>query len=190
MREIDPDLIRACMKEDRLAQSRLYRCCFDILMGVCVRYYNNQEDAVGMLNMGFLKILRNLDKLKPEVPFEAWIRRIMINTIIDDFRKNKKHRELIQYTDFEIQPEDGTFIDLNEADSKFDASALEAMIHALPEMSRKVFNLYAIDGYSHKEIAKLLGMSDGTSKWHVAFARKKLKEMMAKALRTVHTFLL
>ncbi|MEZ4849456.1 MAG: sigma-70 family RNA polymerase sigma factor [Bacteroidia bacterium] len=98
--DIDQRLIRACIKEDRLAQSQLYRRCFNVLMGVCIRYMKNEEDAVEVLNMGFLKILKNLEKKKTNVPFEAWIRRIMINTIIDEYRKNKKRLEAITYTDF------------------------------------------------------------------------------------------
>ncbi|MEZ4824864.1 MAG: RNA polymerase sigma factor [Bacteroidia bacterium] len=190
MRDISPELIRACIEEDRLAQSQLYRRCFNVLMGVCIRYMKNEEDAVAVLNMGFLKILKNLEKRRPEVPFEAWVRRIMINTVIDEFRKNKRRLETIDYSDFEggSFPED--FIDLNEAEQKFDAEALTQMIQQLPEMSRKVFNLFAIDGYNHKEIGEMMGISDGTSKWHVSFARTRIKEMIQNAMKVIHTFLL
>ncbi|MDX2248151.1 MAG: RNA polymerase sigma factor [Bacteroidia bacterium] len=190
MQDISPELIRACIKEDRLAQSQLYRRCFSALMGICMRYMKNEDDAVAVLNMGFLKILKNLDKRRAEVPFEAWIRRIMINTIIDEFRKNKRHLETLTYTDFESGSFPQDFVDLNEAEHKFDAEAIGQMIQELPEMSRKVFNLYAIDGYSHKEIGEMMGISDGTSKWHVSFARTKIKEMMQKAMKVIHTFLL
>ena len=141
-----------------------------------------------MLNVGFLKVLDNLDKYKSNVPFEAWIRRIMINVLIDDFRKNRKVRELIEYTDFSESFTSEPPIDYNEADKQFDAEQLEAFIQALPSVSQKAFNLFAIDGYTHKEIAELLNISEGTSKWHVSFARKKLQEMMqrpAKSSRVV-----
>ncbi|MCB0854909.1 MAG: RNA polymerase sigma factor [Bacteroidetes bacterium] len=188
--DIDQRLIRACIKEDRLAQSQLYRRCFNVLMGVCIRYMKNEEDAVEVLNMGFLKILKNLKKKKTNVPFEALVRRIMINTIIDEYRKNKKRLEAITYTDFEDQSYSSTGIDFNDAAQKFDAEAIEQLIQLLPPVSRQVFNLFAIDGYNHREISKMMNISEGTSKWHVAFARKKLKEMLANALKVVHIFLL
>lgn len=134
-----------------------------------------------MLNVGFLKVLDNLDRYSPDVPFEAWIRRIMINVLIDDFRKNRKVRELIEYTDFSENHIKETPVDYNEAEKQFNAEQLEGFIQALPSMSRKVFNLFAIDGYTHKEIAELLAISEGTSKWHVSYARKKLQEMMLRA---------
>ena len=181
---INPQLIKDCSRGDRKAQFQLYRSCFGLLMGVCLRYRKNEEDAAEMLNVGFMKILTKLDKYQESVPFEAWIRRIMINTLIDDFRKNRKVRELIETTDFEHEEIFTHSVDYNEADRKFDAEELQGMILQLPPMSRKVFNLYAIDGYTHKEIGEMLGISDGTSKWHLSFARKKLQEMVLKAMKS------
>ncbi|MEZ4958031.1 MAG: RNA polymerase sigma factor [Saprospiraceae bacterium] len=165
---------------DRRAQYQLYQRCFNVLMSVCMRYRKSEEEAAAMVNMGFLKIIQNLGKYQEPVPFEAWIRRIMINTLIDDFRKNRKVNELIENRDFSDTDNQKGLVEFNTADLDFDASDLEAMIHQLPSMSRKVFNLYAIDGYTHKEIGELLDISDGTSKWHLSFARSKLKEMMEK----------
>ena len=86
---IDTTLLQACRKNDRKAQSQLYKSCFGLLMSVCIRYKNDEAEARAVLNQGFLKILTNLDKYDSKIPFEAWIRRIMINTIIDEFRKIK-----------------------------------------------------------------------------------------------------
>ncbi|MAT56198.1 MAG: RNA polymerase subunit sigma-24 [Saprospirales bacterium] len=174
----DRKLLRDARKGDSRAQYRLYRWCFPILMSVCSRYRNVEADAVAMLNEGFLKIVTKLDKYREDQPFEAWIKRIMINTLIDDFRKNRQVRELVEYHDFTDFNDHDQLTDLNTADLQFDAAELEAMIHSLPPMSRKVFNLYAIDGYSHKEVGKLLGISEGTSKWHLSFARKRLQDML------------
>lgn len=174
----DRKLLRDASKGDSRAQYRLYRWCFPILMSVCSRYRNVEADAVAMLNEGFLKIVTNLDKYREEQPFEAWIKRIMINTLIDDFRKNRQVKELVEYHDFAEHDNHEQLTNLNTADLRFDAAELEAMIHSLPPMSRKVFNLYAIDGYSHKEVAAMLGISEGTSKWHLSFARKRLREML------------
>ncbi len=178
--QISKQLLTDCKRKDRKAQFALYKSCFSILMGVCMRYKRNQEDAAALVNEGFLKILNNLDKYNTEIPFEAWIKRIMINTVIDEFRKNRKVQELIEYSDFENEEQYADQFDYNEADKQFDAEDIEAIIQELPPMSQKVFNLYAIDGYTHKEIGKMLDISDGTSKWHLNSARKKIKELLVK----------
>jgi len=179
---ISLQLIKDCAAKDRKAQFQLYRSCYPLLMGVCMRYRRSEDEAAEVLNTGFLKILNNLEKYNKEVPFEAWIRRIMINTLIDDFRKNRKVKELIEYTDFEHEEIFTESVDFNTADRMFDAEEIELLIQKLPPMSQKVFNLYAIDGYSHKEVGEMLGISDGTSKWHLSFARKKLKEMIQQSV--------
>ena len=176
----DSQLRKDALRGDRRAQFKLYQQCFQVLMGVCMRYRRSEDEAAAMVNEGFLKIITHLGKYKEGVPFEAWIRRIMINTLIDDFRKNRKVNELIENRDFTDTDNDHGLVDFNLADLNFEASELEAMIRALPPMSQKVFNLFAIDGYGHKEIADMLGISEGTSKWHLSFARKKLRERLAK----------
>ncbi len=178
--DIDKRILKGCIDNERRAQFELYRQCYGILMSVCLRYKRNHQDAESLLNMGFLKIVTNLKKYQQNVPFEAWIKRIMINTIIDDFRKYKKDKENLEITDFSDFPPSAT-TERNSADLMFEAEQLEAMIRALPSVSQKVFNLYAIDGYSHKEIAEMLSISVGTSKWHVSSARKQLREMIEQA---------
>jgi RNA polymerase sigma factor (sigma-70 family) len=182
--EISSGLIKDCQKNDRKAQFKLYRLCFAALMPVCMRYRRNEADASAMMNAGFLKILDNIHTFHPPKPFEAWAKRIMINTLIDDFRKERNVRELIEYTDFADYDDTDELVDLNEADKQFDAERLELLIQQLPPMTQKVFNLYAIDGYKHYEIAEMLGISDGTSKWHLSSARKRLQEMMKAALNS------
>jgi RNA polymerase sigma factor (sigma-70 family) len=179
---VDNDLLKRCASKDRRAQFQLYRSCFSILMGICVRYEKNEEDAKSLLNQGFYKIIMHLDKYKTDVPFEAWIRRIMLNTVIDEFRKKKKERERLTFTDFEQGHFENDFSENSGVLEKLDAEELEIMIHQLPPMSKQVFNLFAIDGYSHQEIADQLGISEGTSKWHVSSARKILKEKISEAL--------
>ncbi len=182
---IDPQLLKDAAKGDRRAQYQLYQRCAGVLMGVCSRYRRSEEEAVAVMNEGFLKIIQNLDKYKRDTPFEAWIRRTMINTLIDDFRKNRRVNELIENHDFTDTANQDGLVDFNTADLHFDAAQLEAMIRKLPPMSMKVFNLYAIDGYSHAEIAEMLGISDGTSKWHLSFARQRLKELLVKENKVV-----
>jgi RNA polymerase sigma-70 factor (ECF subfamily) len=182
--EINLQLIRDCIKKDRKAQFMLYKQCHYLLMPVCLRYQSDADNAASMLNVGFMKILDKLDTYSKDKPFEAWAKRIMINTLIDDFRKQRKVKELIEYTDFSDHTPTEVSIDFNEADKQFDAQQLERMIQQLPPMSQKVFNLYALDGYKHLEIAAMLQISEGTSKWHLSSARKKLQEMIKSAMNS------
>lgn len=178
MSPADLNIIEEVQRGNSQAEYRLYRLCFPVLMGICTRYRNNHDEALAMVNEGFLKIIDNIDSYRPQQPFEAWIRRIMVNTLIDDFRRHHRYREKIQLQDFQDFHDDPGLIDFNQAELDFNAAELETMIHQLPPMSRKVFNLIAIDGYSHKEISELLGISEGTSKWHLSFARKKLQQLL------------
>lgn len=177
---ISNELIEACKREERKAQYELYKLCYGILMAVCFRYEKNKDDAEFLLNKAFYKILKNLDSYQPQVPFEAWIRRITINTAIDEYRKSQRSK--VDYVEEPMQVASLSEMDYNTADQQFDADQLIALIQRLPPISQKVFNLYIIDNYNHKEIADQLGMSEGTSKWHLSSARKKLQEMMRKLM--------
>ena len=178
---LDPQLLQAAHKGDRKAQYALYRVCFPVLMAVCMRYRRDEQDAASALNMGFLKIINNLDRYRrEEVPFEAWIRRIMINTAIDEFRREKKWRELTVFTDELERTHPEEPIEWGEAEKRIDVQHLEALMRRLPPMTQQVFNLFALDGFSHKEISDMLGMSEGTSKWHVNAARQKLQRWIAE----------
>jgi RNA polymerase sigma factor (sigma-70 family) len=173
---IQPQLISDCIKRERRAEYELYKLTFSYLMSICIRYTRNQDSAREVLNMGFLKILNNLAKYDPNIPFKAWIRRIMINTLIDEFRKQKVHSANVQYV--EDYHETADFTEVNKAIEKMDAARIYELIAKLPPMTQQVFNLFVIDGFGHKDIAQLLKMSEGTSKWHLNSARQKLKEMI------------
>jgi RNA polymerase sigma-70 factor (ECF subfamily) len=174
-------LLENCRLDNRKAHHELYVMCFSVLYAVCCRYYINRDDRMAALNMIFFKIIRNVDKyLKKEraLAFEAWIKRIAINYIIDEFRKEKRYSETIELNDTtpeEIHPTIDDVI-LNE-----NKEALLRIIDLLPSMSRTVFNLYFVDGYKHEEIAMMLGISSNTSKVHLFNARKKLQELIASA---------
>ena len=179
--QITPQLIQDCQAGKREAQFRLYRACFPVLMGVCLRYKKDKDDAAAVLNTGYMKILSNLDKYSMHIPFTAWMKRIMINTIIDEFRSARKVRELIEYTDFTETDTFDDAVNWNEAEQQFGFDELLKMIKTLPPVTQKVFNLYAIDGYNHREIGEMLKMSDGTSKWHLSSGRKKLQELILES---------
>lgn len=174
---IQPELIDNCIKRNRKAEYELYKLTYSYLMSICIRYTKNQDQAKETLNVGFLKILTNLHKYNPPVPFKAWIRRIMVNTLIDEYRKNKKLSDTIDYVEDYV--ESGSFYEINDAISKINADQILKLIDTLPQASKQVFNLYIIDGFSHKEIAEMLNISEGTSKWHLNFSRTKLKELLS-----------
>lgn len=174
--KVETEIITACISKDERAEYELYRLTYGYLMSICLRYTSNREEAKEMLNTGFFKILTNLKKYQLETSFKAWIHKVMVNTLIDEYRKKKTHKDHIQYVeDYEEVHED---TDVNGALVKMDVEQIHALIVKLPPMSQKVFNMYAIDGFSHKEIAGMLGISEGTSRWHLNFSRNKLQEMI------------
>jgi RNA polymerase sigma-70 factor (ECF subfamily) len=180
--DIQPQLIASCIKHDRKAEYQLYKLSYSYLLSICMRYSRDKDSAVEALNMGFLKILNNLGTYKPEVPYKAWIRRIMVNTLIDEYRKNKREREKVSYVEEYFDNVD--FSEVNEALSRISCKQIFEQVNRLPEATRKVFNLFVIDGFSHKEIGAMLNVSEGTSKWHLNAARQKLKEYIDNTVLT------
>lgn len=176
---IDEKLIARCLKEEPKAQYELYRALYGQMMSVCSRYERNRDDALDRVNQGFLKILTNLNKRRSEVPFELWTRRIMINTVIDNHRHEKQRREM---ESLDAPLDEGTLTEVNDYLKQMDAEAFAQLLARVPDMSRKVFNLFAIDGFGHQEIATMLGISEGTSKWHVSNARSILQQALARAV--------
>lgn len=185
---IEIDLITACVRRERKAQYELYKLTYRYLMSICIRYTRSYEEAQEALNMGFLKVLNNIDKYQSHIPFKSWIRRIIINTLIDEYRKEKKHKENIKYIeDFEELPVGAA---LNDAISKMNTEEIHKLITQLPPMSQRVFNLYVVDGFDHKEIGEMLGISEGTSKWHLHASREQLKAMLTKMAFAVKSLIL
>lgn len=178
--EFDPILVKACIKKDRKAQNELYRQCYNVLMPVCWRYAKTKDQAVEYYNTGFLKVIVNLKKYKQNIPFELWLRKVMINAIIDEYRKTKQYREHIELKAKEElanmeNPEQG----VSDAQAEL-IELIKSKVRLLPPVTSKVFNLYAIDGYKHHEIAELLQISEGTSMWHYSIAKKRIKEMIGE----------
>jgi len=141
-------------------------------MGVCLRYSRTREEAVEIVNDGFIKIFTKLDKYSKGLSFKGWLRRVMINSAIDYFRKNEKH-----YHSLDISH--GHYETTNE--NVLDHLAAEEIIKAiqgLPPSYRMVFNLFVIEGYKHEEIANQLNISVGTSKSNLAIARNKLQKIL------------
>jgi RNA polymerase sigma factor (sigma-70 family) len=161
------DIIRGCKKGDRKAQERLYKNYYRAMVTVCVRYTRNDEDAVEVLNNGFLKVFNNIQRYdSSQASLYTWIRTIVINSCLD-FIKQKQREEIVnelsEDTEVHIAP---------EVISKISATELLDQVRKLTPATRAVFNLYVIEGYSHKEIGQLLNIREGTSKWHLSEARK------------------
>jgi len=132
------------------------------------------------LNMIFFRLILKMDdylKKHSHVPYEQWMRRVSVNYIIDEFRKQKRYQDVISLRD--EMPED-LYSAQNDVELKYDQEEIQQAIEQLPVGCRTVFNLYAVDGYKHDEIAELLGISTGTSKAHLSRARKKLREVLTE----------
>lgn len=168
-------LIADCRAEKRRAQHRLFKLFYGEVMSVCMRYAKDEDEAQDMLSEGFIRLFSNLDKFK-EGSFKAWLRRVVVNTAID---YQRKYKTLTQMSDIEDIPEYEIHnYDENTALSKLSTDELLALIQQLPPTTRSVFNLYVFEGYPHSEIAQLLQMKEGTSHWHLNFARTQLKKMI------------
>ena len=170
-------LLADCIRKDPRAEHELYKALYPMMMSICSRYEHNRQDAAARMNEGFMKVLMNLNKRRPEVPFELWARRIMINTVIDNFRKERE-RKAHETMDVPVNEHIGT--EVNDYLRHMEAEAFAELLQRVPGMSRKVFNLFAIDGFSHAEIGEMLGISAGTSKWHVSHARQTLQQAIAQ----------
>lgn len=173
----DQELLQGCKEGNRIAQKCLYERYFGKMMGIAMRYTKHQEEAIEILNTAFLKIFTSLDKYEDNNNLAGWIAKIIFNTAIDHVRRHTKYRQVMNFEVEHDAPVQNDSIDnLNTED-------LFRLIQKLPAASRAVFNLYVIDGYKHKEIAEMLDITVGTSKWHLANARKELQELIG-ALRS------
>ena len=168
----DDDLIKGCLKKHRLAQKYLYQKYYGRLLGIGMRYTGHKEEAIDVLNRAFLKIFKNLKHYKPSGSFSGWMAKIVWNTAIDYVRSQAKYRKVMRY---EITYDKA--ISMKVMDELI-AEDLYKKIQQLPLASRSVFSLYVIDGYKHREIADLLNISIGTSKWHLADAKRKLRVLL------------
>lgn len=175
---VTTEIIQKCISDDRKAINFMYEHCFHLLMPVCFRYNNNEEDARASYNAGFIKILKALNKVDEDVNFNAWAKRVMVNTLIDEYRKNKRYTSHISKSDNERELDFYSDGHLNHAESNLGYENIMMLVQELPKVSGHVFNLYVIEGYSHKEIGEQLDMSEGTSKWHLSTARKMLREKL------------
>ncbi len=168
----ETDLINGCMANDRRMQEELYRRFSPRMYAVCLRYAGNAEEAQDILQEGFIKVFKKLDSFRSEGSFEGWVRRIFVNTAIEHFRRK---RYLLPVTEKEENTLEGKYTSVLD---ELGAKDIMALVQELSPGYRTVFNMYVVEGYTHKEIADLLGISEGTSKSQLSRAKVILQDMV------------
>jgi len=166
------DLIKGCISSDRRMQEELYRRFSPRMYAVCLRYAGNAEEAEDILQEGFIKVFKKMDSFRNEGSFEGWIRRIFVNTAIEHFRRKKY---LLPVTEKEENTIEGKYTSVLD---ELGAKDILALIQELSPGYRTVFNMYVVEGYTHKEIADQLGISEGTSKSQLSRAKVILQDMV------------
>lgn len=177
----DSTLVYKCINGDRLAQRTLFERFSSKMMGVCLRYSNSVEQAEDVLQIGFVKVFTKLKDFEGKGSLEGWVRRIMVNTALDSIRQNNKFKFDVDIADLEYKLEHSSL-----AWDRLVEEDLLKLIQSMPEGYKVVFNMFAIEGYSHKEIGKELNISENTSKSQYSRARNylrmKLEEIEKKEL--------
>lgn len=163
----ETELIKLAVEQNRQAQQQIYGRFSPKMLSVCRQYIKDIQLAEDVMITAFMKVFTNLNKFENKGSFEGWIRRIMVNECISYLRVRKK----VKFTEDEIYVEES----FNAIDSQFSIEQIQFLIDALPDGYKMVFNLYAIEGYKHNEIAKMLGINEGTSKSQLSHARKMLQ---------------
>lgn len=168
----EQDYIAACARNERWAQEVVYKEYYPSMMAICQRYSNNREDALDILHEGFIKVFKHISKFKQGTSLRAWIKRIMVNTAIDFYRKNVRRRTDSLDSVFDMQSNTPDVI------SQMATKDILGCLQKLTPSYRAVFNLYVIEGYSHREISNQLNISESTSRSNLVKARTKLKTLL------------
>jgi RNA polymerase sigma-70 factor (ECF subfamily) len=171
----EKEIIEGCIKQNRKAQKMLYDRYASKFLGICMRYAKDKQEAEDILQEGFLKIFERINKYHFAGAFEGWMRRIIVNTAISNYRKNLKyynHYDISEITEYDN--------DNNTQDLEFTLEEMLKVIQSLSPGYRIIFNLYAIEGYAHKEIAEMLGIDVSTSKSQYSRAKKIIQNRLAQ----------
>lgn len=167
-------LIQGCIRGDSTSQKGLYKHFYGYAMSISLRYSKNAEEAVEVLNDSFLKVFTKIKKYDPDRSFKGWLRKIIINTALDNYRHNLKYYHSLDIENGESSPATETIL------SGLGYQEILALVQNLSPAYRTVFNLYVIDGFTHEEIANMLEISVGTSKSNLSKARENLRNMLKK----------
>ncbi|MCB0772788.1 MAG: sigma-70 family RNA polymerase sigma factor [Flavobacteriales bacterium] len=177
----DEQMVAGCLSGDRIAQKALYQAYARKMMSICMRYAPNREQAQDILQDGFVKVFQKMDHYRGEGPLGGWIARTMVNTALDHLRRNKPFEHSQDLTEAEhLHAVDERSIGAMSADE------ILALIQQLPSGYRTVFNLFAVEGYPHKEIGEMLGISENTSKSQFMKARAYLRKLLPKETVEMH----
>ncbi|TDB69174.1 RNA polymerase sigma factor [Arundinibacter roseus] len=172
------DLVNGCRQRDRGAQKRLYDVFAGKMFALCLRYVKNRADAEDILQESFIKIYENIDSFRGDSPLQYWLKSIVVNTALKHIRKQKPWMDLD-----DVQSHEANVAESANPLSGFQMQQLLEFIQELPHGCQTVFNLYAIEGYQHNEIAELMGISEGTSKSQYSRARTLLQQKLNKEQR-------
>lgn len=167
------ELIHGCIRNDRGAQEKLYRLFYPKMMALVRRYIDHEEQAEEVLNNGYLRAFQKIKQYNFQGSFEGWIRKIVFHAVADYVKQNAKYSEQV------VLVEKDELVHKDHADRMYYDQLLR-LVQALPEATRTVFNMYVMEGMTHKEIGNLIGISEGTSKWHLSEGRRILKEKIEK----------
>jgi len=175
----DLDIIKGCARHDRKAQQMLYDRYSRFLLGVCMRYATDRAEAEDILQDSFLKIYFSIGDFTGAGSFAGWLRKVAVNTAITHYHKNLKHRYYIEIEEY-VSVETGTS---SFEEDMFTSDELYKVLNELPAGYRMVFNLYAVEGYKHKEIGEMLGIDTNTSKSQYSRAKAVLRDKLEKLRR-------
>lgn len=165
----EKEIINGCKKNSRKFQEILYLNYFDKMYGMCLRHTSDESIAMSVLNDGFIKVYRNIEKYRFEGSFEGWIRKIVYNSICDYYRKSSNNQKFIEIDDRSTSSNIHNVLEYEE---------ILELVNSLTDSSRRIFIMHAIEGYNHREIAEKENISISTSKWHLAKAKKKLIQLI------------
>lgn len=168
-------LVKDCLRERLSAQRQLYELFAGPMLGVCYRYTKSVADAEDVLQEGFIKVFKNLQQYKWEGELGGWIRRIMVTTAINYLKKNARYQSELVFTDGPLHA-----VSTDDPELKLEAKELAALIRQLPPGYQTIFNLHAVEGYTHVQIGTMLGIQEGTSRSQYARARALLVSWLQK----------
>lgn len=171
----DTELIRRCLYRESRAQELLYRRYFSFAISVCLRYTRDRYAAMEIVNDSFMKVLENIGVFDSSKSFRSWYGRILINSSIDNYRRNMKQLPHLQISDQEITGEQEPAIN-----AEMSADEILSLFNQIPDHYRVIFNLYEIEGYSHEEIGQMIGISTSTSRSDLSRAKKMLRDLYKK----------
>lgn len=167
------DLIHGCIRNERSAQEKVYRLFYPRMMALVKRYIDQDMQAEEVLNNGFLRAFQKVEQYTFQGSFEGWLRKIVFHAVSDYVKQNIKYSEKV------ILVEKDQYVHKDHADRLYYNQLLE-LVQTLPGATRTVFNMYVMEGFAHKEIGKMLGISEGTSKWHLSEGRRILKDKIER----------